>query len=629
MSTVDTITLSCIQTGTSPQSTTELVVPRQLGRVILDRELGRGGMGTVWLGHDELLGRPVAVKFLLNALRDPADPGFLRFLEGARAAAAVRHSRLTTLFAAEVIDNVPYLVMEYVEGPSTADVLVKRGPLDLAAALAIADAVADALAALHDRQIIHRDIKPANILLDSEGRVFVTDFGLAIHHERSAATDSIAGTPAYMAPEMYDGAVSFKSDIYALGITLYELLTAVRPFNGAGPNSSRGPMPKECLHERHVPGEVVDLLERAVHVNPMFRQKSAASFQQSIREVLPGHASQRATRAVAALVTGLNDAPSEPSIARSDAISKSASSYFDELSSFAARRKGETSAALSGVGAPAPDAADGQYAQTSAPPASPAERLPDHGAVPCIHCEYDLRGQRQDAKCPECGRLIIDSAAPDRLLYSSSRWLNRVVLGIGILRWSYALAPLTFMLILSAMEFDVLPSDRTLAGIGMAIVGLIIIGPMVGVWLATARQPADEKLPITKDCRRLARISIVLATIACVFGNSLLGNLSAEPQLVLKCSAALLAAATVLTFGLHVSKLLSKIPTAKLARRTRLDSLVLAMLIGAMAVVPYFRSALGRLFALLLLFVGICCLLFWFRLGAAQRALQRVKPISP
>ncbi|MCH7995523.1 MAG: protein kinase, partial [Planctomycetes bacterium] len=131
-----------------------------------------------------MLDRDVAVKFLLHAVAGPDDPGFAGFLEGTRAAARVEHPGLTTIHHADVVDGIPYLVMQYIDGPTLGEVLKKTGPLSLSALFAVLDAVSEAIGELHDREIVHRDIKPANILLDREGRVFVTDFGLACSRPR-------------------------------------------------------------------------------------------------------------------------------------------------------------------------------------------------------------------------------------------------------------------------------------------------------------------------------------------------------------------------------------------------------------------------------------------------------------
>jgi len=179
----ETITLS--HTPVAAGAPEFLLLPRQLGNVRLIGEIGRGGMGVVWRGRDEMLARDVAVKFLLHAIADAEDPHFGRFLDGARAAAAVRHSGLTSVYHAELAQGVPYLVMEYISGPALSDILRQCGPLNLSAVIAVLDAVCAAVGALHEAGVLHRDIKPANVLLDSQGRVYVTDFGLACPRHRS------------------------------------------------------------------------------------------------------------------------------------------------------------------------------------------------------------------------------------------------------------------------------------------------------------------------------------------------------------------------------------------------------------------------------------------------------------
>jgi hypothetical protein len=167
MTAQDTVTLTRSTVTASSEPPLELVVPRQLGSVQLTRELGRGGMGVVWLGHDDLLLRQVAVKFLTEGVAGPEDPGFVRFIEGARGAAAVRHPGLTTVYHADLVAGIPYLVMEYIGGPSLLDVLRCCGPFEPGGR------------ARHprDHRGCHRriarprrgdqDIKPGNILLNA------------------------------------------------------------------------------------------------------------------------------------------------------------------------------------------------------------------------------------------------------------------------------------------------------------------------------------------------------------------------------------------------------------------------------------------------------------------------------
>jgi serine/threonine protein kinase len=161
-----------------------------LGSVKLLTQIGQGGMGIVYRGRDQLLNRDVAVKFLTNAIAAPDDPNFSAFLEGARSAAALQHAGLTTVHQAGVVENVPYIVMQFVDGPTVSQLMKSTGPLNQQEALAILIDVAAAIAELHDRNIIHRDIKPSNVLLDPDGHVIVSDFGLA-HRYRAGEQSPI------------------------------------------------------------------------------------------------------------------------------------------------------------------------------------------------------------------------------------------------------------------------------------------------------------------------------------------------------------------------------------------------------------------------------------------------------
>jgi serine/threonine-protein kinase len=279
----ETITLT--RPGAGGAVATDLLLPRRVGSVRLLRELGQGGMGAVWLGHDELLGRDVAVKFLAGAIAAPDDPGFATFLEGARAAAAVQHGCLNTVHVAGLVEggglSVPYLVMQYVDGPTLAQTLKRCGRLNTNEALVVLGAICQGVGQLHDRGIVHRDIKPSNILLDGQGRVIVTDFGLS-HRRHAAGAGGVAGTPSYMAPEMFQGEVSLRSDVYALGIAAYELLAGAPPFKGTleelSAQHASAPLPFEPLRSAGVSEALFEVLERATHKNAVFRHKTARQF---------------------------------------------------------------------------------------------------------------------------------------------------------------------------------------------------------------------------------------------------------------------------------------------------------------------------------------------------------------
>lgn len=257
-------------------------VPRALGSVVLIKPLGEGGMSVVHLARHEILQKNVAVKFLLDIPASADDPRFTAFIEGARAAAAIRHPGLNVVHHADAVEGVPYLVMELIDGPTIADVLRHRGPMPLNIARTVIEHTCAAVGELHDHGIIHRDIKPANVMVDPAGRVVVTDFGLAMQRPASlfgGSSGGLAGTPTYMAPEMFDANVSTRSDVYAIGVMMFELLAGKPAFVGDfhelrnAHRSARFPVAP--LADQRVPESVITLIERAMHKETLYRPKSA------------------------------------------------------------------------------------------------------------------------------------------------------------------------------------------------------------------------------------------------------------------------------------------------------------------------------------------------------------------
>lgn len=208
---------------------------RQFGSIRLIRRVGRGGMGEVWLGRHEILGRDVAIKILSMQAGGPADPAVAGFIQGAKVAASRGHPGLNRVFHADVVEGFPYLVLEFLDGPNLREVLARSGRLPPSIARTVIETVAEAVAELHHHDLVHRDLKPSNIVLTRDGRIVVTDFGLACMTPAAAlrgGAGGVAGTPAYMAPEMFDGVVSARTDVYAIGMTAYHLLSGQPAFRG-------------------------------------------------------------------------------------------------------------------------------------------------------------------------------------------------------------------------------------------------------------------------------------------------------------------------------------------------------------------------------------------------------------
>ena len=262
----------------------------QLGPIRLIRRIGKGGMGEVWLGKHELLGRDVAVKFLLAAAMDQNDPAFTTFLAGARVAATVTHRGLNQVHHADVAAGVPYLVLELLEGCNLHELVERSGPINPAAARAIIEAVCEAVAELHHQDLVHRDLKPSNFVLTVDGRTVVTDFGLACARPPAAASHQsgmVAGTPAYMAPEMFDGIVSARTDVYALCMSAYQLLYGRPAFTGSVEELRRQhrevAIDTQPLRAAGVPEGVIDVIVRATTKDALFRPKSARHLLDAFR----------------------------------------------------------------------------------------------------------------------------------------------------------------------------------------------------------------------------------------------------------------------------------------------------------------------------------------------------------
>lgn len=206
------------------------------GRYRVERELGRGGMGTVWLCRDESLGREVAVKQMARLADEPA-PARERALREARAAAAFNHRNVVSVFDVVDDEDSPFLVMEYVPSRTLADVLADEGPLTPQRAARIGAQVAEGLAAAHAHGIIHRDVKPGNVLVTDDDLAKVSDFGIARHatDDRLTTTGLVRGSPPYFSPELARGGdPSPASDVWALGVTLYLLVEGEHPFPPQG-----------------------------------------------------------------------------------------------------------------------------------------------------------------------------------------------------------------------------------------------------------------------------------------------------------------------------------------------------------------------------------------------------------
>src|SRR2546428_2092830 len=206
-------------------------------RYELEKVIGEGGMATVWRARDSRLDRPVAVKLMADKISNDADFR-ARFLQEARAAASISHPNIVDVLDYGEEDGIPYMVMELVDGEDLRSRLARDGRLQPDEVARIGAGVARGLSVAHRRGLIHRDIKPANILIDAEGTPKLTDFGIvrALGSATQTKAGMTLGSVHYLSPEQVQGTtVDERSDIYSLGVVLYEATTGERPFDDDAP----------------------------------------------------------------------------------------------------------------------------------------------------------------------------------------------------------------------------------------------------------------------------------------------------------------------------------------------------------------------------------------------------------
>ncbi|MDQ2700877.1 MAG: protein kinase, partial [Actinomycetota bacterium] len=269
-----------------------------IGTVLSDRyrleaKLGSGGMSTVYLARDEVLDRPVAVKLMHREMTEQPDQ-LERFNQEARAVAKLSNPNVVAVIDAGEDNGRPYIVLEYVQGETLKQRISRVGALDATEALAYALEVAQGLAVAHEREMVHRDVKPQNVLIDSTGRAKLTDFGISrqLNDEGVTAEGRVIGTTDYVAPEQAMGKdVDPRSDIYSLGIVLYEMLTGDVPFEadnqiGVAMKHVNEPLPDVQVRRPDISAATARVVEKATEKDPEDRYLTIEEMAEDLQAAL-------------------------------------------------------------------------------------------------------------------------------------------------------------------------------------------------------------------------------------------------------------------------------------------------------------------------------------------------------
>src|SRR5579863_8353444 len=273
----------------------------KLGPYEIQSPLGAGGMGEVYRATDTKLGRDVALKVLpAEMAQDPERLG--RFRREAKTLAQLDHPNIVTIYSVEESNGVHFLTMQLVEG-QPLDRLIPQDGLGIERIVEIGSAIADALAAAHEKNIVHRDLKPANVMISNEGRVKVLDFGLAKDISAANLSDAtmtsdsrtqvgvVMGTPAYMSPEQTSGrTLDHRTDIFSLGVLLHEMATGRRPFEGTSSAELvsailRDTPPPVTDVRPDLPSDLARIIRRCMEKDPSHRVQTARDVSNEFRDL--------------------------------------------------------------------------------------------------------------------------------------------------------------------------------------------------------------------------------------------------------------------------------------------------------------------------------------------------------
>ena len=255
---------------------------QQLGKYKIIAPLGSGGFGTVYLAADTWIDKKVAIKVPHRQNLD-----FGELLREPRLLASVSHPNIVAITTAEKQDGVFFIVMEYVPGETLESIIERRGALDLTLALDFTCQVCNAVDHAHRQGVIHRDLRPANVLIGEHNMLKVADFGTSRFLEIAAHGTTVIGSPPYMAPEQFHGKAVFASDLYSLGVTMYQMLTGQLPYDTPAPGDLGKLMSGELvspprLRNPAIPKAISDIVMKAMAPEPTTRYQRAADLLEDV-----------------------------------------------------------------------------------------------------------------------------------------------------------------------------------------------------------------------------------------------------------------------------------------------------------------------------------------------------------
>jgi serine/threonine-protein kinase len=253
-----------------------------IGKYKILSALGSGGFGTVYLAEDTWIGKKVALK-----VPHRQSTNFGELLREPRLLASLNHPNIVTVLTAEKQDSIFFIVMEYVAGETLENIIAREGALDLPRALDFTCQICNAVDHAHRQGVLHRDLRPANIMVADNGLVKVADFGTSRFLELAAIGTTVIGSPPYMAPEQFHGRATFASDIYSLGVTMYQMMTGTLPYQTPAPADLEKLMLGELvspprLRNGRIPQRVNDIILKAMAPDAAERYQRAADILEDL-----------------------------------------------------------------------------------------------------------------------------------------------------------------------------------------------------------------------------------------------------------------------------------------------------------------------------------------------------------